>query len=207
MNNVFLKEWMTEQIERVPSTEIYDESRGADLKSGKISRSYIQLKNIQIAAAAVLSTERNIKMPDMDSFYFPGRFEEIEKGVIIDVAHNPPAIKTLAEHIALSGEKVIIIYGAMKDKDIGGCLNILGKVARNIFPVSLDFMNRGADVEEIVSRSDKTVRFLLEYGNNDEETMKKAYVYSKDSNTTLLITGSFYTIEKFVQWRRDADGD
>ena len=205
MDNAPLRKWMITQVNKVSRTKIHDESKGIILKKGKIVRSDIQIKNMQIAVSAVLNTEKSIKIPDADSFYFPGRFEEIERGIVIDVAHNPPAVKTLTDHIQKKGEKVVVIYGAMKDKDIGNCLNLLVKVSEKIFPVSLDFINRGAGVSEIVSRSDETARLLLEFGKSDQETMKKALNYSEKKGITLLITGSFYTIEKFVHWRRNAD--
>jgi len=204
MDDLDLRKWMISQIDKVGAVKTFDEKSVNLFDTGTIGRSDIQLKNMQIASCAVSKTEK-VDMPDVDSFTFPGRFEEIEDGVIIDVAHNPPAIKTLADHIALKERKIAVIYGAMKDKDLGNCLTILSGVSEKIFPVSLDFMNRGASVDEIISRSDETVRSQLEYGSNDLETLKRGYDFAKEKGLLLLITGSFYTIEKFVKWRKDAD--
>jgi len=205
MDNQSLRQWMISKIENIHDVRIFDESAGTFLKRGKTERSFIQIQNIQIAIAAVLNTESGILLPDVDSFYFPGRFEEIEKGVVIDVAHNPSAIKTLTEHIASKNKKVAVIYGAMKDKDVGSCLDLLAKVSEKIFPVSIDCINRGATVEDLVSRSNKFVKTFLDYDLTDDETIKKAFLYSKEKEITLLVTGSFYTIEKFVHWRKNAD--
>lgn len=205
MDNLLLRQWMVSKIENIEGVRILDESKGKFLKKGMVERSVIQIQNIQIAVAAALNTESGISIPDTDSFYFPGRFEEIEKGVVIDVAHNPPAVKTLTDHIALKNEKVVVLYGAMKDKNISKCLKLLAKVSEKIFPVSIECMNRGAAVADIVSRSDEFVKTLLEYDLTDDETIKKAYLYSKQKGIKLIVTGSFYTIEKFVNWRKNAD--
>jgi len=205
MDNRPLRKWMVSKIENIEGVSIHDAGKGSFFKSGKVERSAVQIQNMQIAIAAVLNTESGISIPEADGFYFPGRFEEIEKGVVIDVAHNPPAIKTLTDHIALKNEKVAVIYGAMKDKDVGKCLNLLSKVSERIFPVSIDCLNRGSTVADIVSRSDEFVKTLLDYDMTDDETIKKAFLYSKEKGITLIVTGSFYTIEKFVQWRKNAD--
>jgi folylpolyglutamate synthase/dihydropteroate synthase len=193
---------MVSKIKNIDGVRILDERAGKFFKKGKVERSTIQIQNMQIAISAALNTESELSIPDADSFYFPGRFEEIEKGVVIDVAHNPPAVKTLTDYIALKNEKVVVIYGAMKDKDISKCLNLLAKVSEKIFPVSIECMNRGATVADLISRSDESVKALIEHYLTDDETIKNAWLYSKEKGVTLIVTGSFYTIEKFVQWRK-----
>ena len=198
-----LREWMISRIREIKDVDLYSVD---DIFSKEgTSRSIVQIMNMNIAATAVLKTEGTRHIPHEESFYFPGRYEQIENNVFIDVAHNPPAVQTLVDHIASMNTKMVVVYGAMKDKDVGKCLGILANIAEKIFPVSLNVMNRGADVKYIVDRSGESVKDLFLYGKNDDETLKKAYLYSKEKGLKLLVTGSFYTIEKYVEWRRNAD--
>lgn len=57
----------------------------------------------------------------------PGRFERCGDGIVIDVAHNPPAFEALAS--LLEGKDWEVLIALAKDKDIAGCMApLLGKV-------------------------------------------------------------------------------
>lgn len=57
----------------------------------------------------------------------PGRFEKVSEDIVIDVAHNPPAFRKLAD--LLEGQGWQILIALAKDKDLFGCLKpLLGKV-------------------------------------------------------------------------------
>ncbi|MEO1082771.1 MAG: cyanophycin synthetase, partial [Acidobacteriota bacterium] len=58
----------------------------------------------------------------------PGRFEEVAKDgyeFLLDVAHNPAAARCLAEHLATSGRRPDLLFGAFRDKDAKGMLGVL----------------------------------------------------------------------------------
>ncbi len=61
--------------------------------------------------------------------HLPGRFEVIGHNplVIVDVAHNPHAARTLSGNLRTSPCKgrTLAVYGAMADKDINGVVRIL----------------------------------------------------------------------------------
>lgn len=158
-----------------------------------------QKKNIALACCAVKMTERDIIIPDLSEIKLPGRFEEIFPGVIIDVAHNSPAIASLAHHVSEKGIKTAVLYGAMKDKDISAVLEILAGITDDIFIVSLEAESRGAGVAEIIERSGSAVLPKIRYFENDEITMEKAMGHIRSKGLKLLVTGSFHTIEKFVR--------
>lgn len=158
-----------------------------------------QKRNFKLACCAVNLTEKDTAMPDISSLKLPGRFEEISQGVIIDVAHNPPAIHSLVEYVKKKGLQVTVLYGAMKDKDISSVTRFLAQAADSIFVISLDAENRGATVDEILERTDETAKPLLEKYDNDELTIKNAIVHAREKGRILLITGSFHTVEKFVR--------
>lgn len=62
---------------------------------------------------------------------WPGRFEEISPGVIMDGAHNPPAMRVLAEcwKEAYGNRRARCIFAGAADKDLDEVLGILGPLA------------------------------------------------------------------------------
>jgi dihydrofolate synthase/folylpolyglutamate synthase len=71
---------------------------------------------------------------------WPGRFEEIEPGVVLDGAHNPHAAKVLADtwKSRFPGEKASLVFSAVAAKDISGILEILAPLASRMFLCPVD---------------------------------------------------------------------
>ncbi len=71
----------------------------------------------------------------------PCRFEVFNKdGVIIDGAHNPNAIRNLFRFLKKYTKKdIIVIYGAMKDKDYDLILRIISRFTSNIIFTRVDY--------------------------------------------------------------------
>ena len=96
-----------------------------------------QLRNAAAALAALdaLSGRLPVGMQDvrrgLAEVVLPGRFQVLpgRPQVILDVAHNPDAALTLAENLGNAGfaAETIAVFGALRDKDIGG-------VARAVAP-------------------------------------------------------------------------
>lgn len=84
-------------------------------------------KGFPVSAAAVRA---GLKKTD-----WPGRIETVSKRplVIIDSAHNPAGAATLKEALsAMSFRKLILVAGAMADKDLSGILSPLASIASSI---------------------------------------------------------------------------
>ena len=66
---------------------------------------------------------------------WPGRFEIIRPGVVLDGAHNPHAATVLAEtwQARFPNKKAALVFSAVAAKDIPGILAILGPIAARIF--------------------------------------------------------------------------
>jgi dihydrofolate synthase/folylpolyglutamate synthase len=66
---------------------------------------------------------------------WPGRFEEIRPGVVLDGAHNPQSAKVLAEtwQARFPGQGASLVFSAVAAKDIGGILEHLAPIATRIF--------------------------------------------------------------------------
>jgi len=197
--------WLKKDALSKGAQTIVDENYCGDLKIIRDDLSPDQIKNIKLAASAVKMTEKNIVFPDFSKMSLPGRFQLIEPGIRIDVAHNPPAVKSLVDHIAEKGIRPVVLFGAMKDKNIEAVLVELARIAVEIHLITVEEENRGASTDEIISRTPENVKKFIKKGGNDIETMKNAVISAKMKNTELLITGSFYTVEKFVKWRSCAE--
>jgi len=66
---------------------------------------------------------------------WPGRFEQIRPGVVLDGAHNPHSAKVLAEtwNAEFPGTKALLVFSAVAAKDIAGILDILAPLAARVF--------------------------------------------------------------------------
>src|SRR5439155_12697969 len=55
---------------------------------------------------------------------WPGRLEWIEgrPGLLLDGAHNPAGARALAGYLARLDTRPVLVFGAMRDKDIAGML-------------------------------------------------------------------------------------
>ena len=86
-------------------------------------------------------TEDNIR-DGMKSVYWPARFEVINKDplMIYDGAHNPEGLRACIDSIKrlFGGQKVNILSGVMKDKDVMEMLPVIAEVANEAFTVTPD---------------------------------------------------------------------
>ncbi len=157
--------------------------------------------NLGLAARAVSETEGYDGPFDFSKLALPGRFQRIGERVILDVAHNPPAIESLVSHVESGVGRVNVLFGAMRDKDVTDVMRQLGRVADKIYLIHLDNnMERGATVEEILERTPENLRDRCSFASDTEETMATALEDSEKEDKNLLVTGSFFTLEKFLRW-------
>jgi dihydrofolate synthase/folylpolyglutamate synthase len=94
--------------------------------------------------------------------------------VTIDVAHNPDGVRTAvgpfaARHVPYFDA---VVFGAMKDKDYGGMLAILGRVARTVVAVR-PRTPRAAAVRDLL-RAGRTLGIRVEAGGSVEAGLRRA---------------------------------
>src|SRR6185295_8880403 len=100
-------------------------------------RGAVQLRNAAAALCALDTLRERLPIAMQDvrrglaELALPGRFQVLpgRPQVILDVAHNPEAAAVLAENLAVSGyaRETIAVFGALRDKDIGGVVRALAK--------------------------------------------------------------------------------
>jgi dihydrofolate synthase / folylpolyglutamate synthase len=87
----------------------------------------------------------------LDGSAWPGRFElrRAEPPLLLDVAHNPPALARLAAEItaAWPGRRFVWIVAGMADKDLEGNLAALAPVLERVVPLELRPHRRAAPPE------------------------------------------------------------
>ena len=195
--------WMAEVALSKGAKKICDDSLNLDIAFPPSCMSPEQKKNVRLAVkAALMSEERGMKIPDFGSMRLPARFEFIGPDIIADVAHNPPAMESLAKTVKERLGKVVVLYGAMKDKDVTKVLDIIGEITDSIFVVNLEADNdRGAKVSDILDRAGASVSCKIRYAGTDEKTIENALEFARKNRKKLLVTGSFHTVEKFLFYR------
>lgn len=165
----------------------------------RMSLSPEQRANLYLAHRAVVLAEGTEITPDFAELFIPGRFQRLHDRIILDVAHNPPAMQALVNHLTAQHIRPQLLFGAMKDKDIAAMLDILAPAVGDIFVVGLDTGgDRGASVAEILSRAAGTLRPRLRYDADAEATMATAFESLGHTRAPLLITGSFFLLERFI---------
>lgn len=130
-----------------------------------------------------------------------GRFEVLTtlgpKAVIYDVAHNVDAFLELkkALNIFFPGEKIRVILGFSKFKDIEGCLKIVNTFAHFIHVISVNNI-KAISAEEIQKVLLKLNFLNFQVENDIKKAISVAKNLVKKNNEVLLICGSFYVVNE-----------
>jgi len=100
-------------------------------------RGSVQLENAATAICALETLHNRLPIAVQDlrqglaRVALPGRFQVVpgRPSVVLDVAHNPQAARTLAANLGASGyaRQTIGVLGMLADKDIGGVIAALAK--------------------------------------------------------------------------------
>lgn len=121
---------------------------------------------------------------------WPGRFETIQPGVVLDGAHNPQSADALAatwKH-RHPGKKATLVFSAVEGKDIGDVLEILAPLASRIFLCPVDTPRAIAPPE--LARS-------LPVNAPPHETFasfESAFAAALEHEDPVLVTGSLFLV-------------
>ncbi len=127
---------------------------------------------------------------------WPARFEVLRKSptVICDGSHNEDGMRAFVEtaKAALKGEKVICVFGMLKDKNYEACLKDLSEISDTVICTEVDNIRK-----EMVSALGKTARkyFKTVYEEADNE---KAVAFAKKlakKEDAIVCLGSLYMMK------------
>ena len=131
----------------------------------------------------------------------PGRFQYLQHSpdVILDVAHNEDAAKSLATNIKRLGHKNIhVVLGILSDKDVYSIVKPFS-ILVNHWHIGTISSERGMNAEEIKFRIKSLFKnkFSIETYNSVSAAYNGA-LNQQDDNTLLLVYGSFYTVSEVL---------
>jgi dihydrofolate synthase/folylpolyglutamate synthase len=119
--------------------------------------------------------------------------------VLLDVAHNPAAAISLAEHLCAHwvGRDIHAVIGIYKDKDIESISEILLPLFKTCHLTSLG-EPRGEDAGEILQRLSAKPAGKIETYGNIENALDGARKEA-DSSDLILVCGSFPVVSRVMQ--------
>ncbi len=117
---------------------------------------------------------------DIEDLRLPGRFEEIEKDLWIDVGHNPLAAGAIVNSLE---KKVNLVYNTYKDKNYEEILKILKPKINKLYLIDVD--NERIEDKEKIKNVAKKLGIKIE----DFKEIKKP----------MLVFGSFSVVEEFLK--------
>ena len=131
------------------------------------------------------------------------RFEKIpvgDKTIVLDVAHNPEAVKTLVNTLSESPMETVAIFSALADKNIDDMIGLASDTIKHWFlvPISAERAIQMETLENKFSKSQVTTVCL-----NMDNAIEKALALINIKR--IVIFGSFYTIADAVKFLKESE--
>jgi dihydrofolate synthase/folylpolyglutamate synthase len=172
-------------------------------------RGAFQLHNAS-AVLAVLDALRELLPVSMDAVrrglvevQLAGRFQFVpgKPQLILDVAHNPHAARSLAQNLAgLPPAKTFAFFAMLRDKDMAGVVQALAPHIDVWMVAGID-APRGASADELARVLQECgVRGMVETFTNTADALRRAYEAAGE-NDRIAAFGSFYTVAAVMQAR------
>src|SRR5688572_11109323 len=169
-------------------------------------RGEIQLRNAAAALCALGALGLPVAMQDvrrgLAEVELPARFQVLpgRPQVILDVAHNVEAAKTLAENLSASGyaAETIAVCGMLRDKDIAGVMRVLAPRIMRWHLASLAGP-RGATAEDLRKNLDDAV---AENFTSPRAAFEAALKRAGDGDK-IVVFGSFLTVGEVMAWLKN----
>ena len=157
-----------------------------------------QIKNVAIVIKAIdiLNKKYNLKISQknigngLKNAKWPGRFEFIEKNILVDCAHNPEGFKILVKELKhLKYNKLILIIGFLDDKDIK---TISGIIKADKVIITKPKYERAASTKIVKKYFKKSIII---------EDVTKALKHAKkiaNKEDLILVAGSIYIVGEII---------
>ncbi len=146
--------------------------------------------NLLLAMAAAKFFGFSIEFDKLNNIKLFGRYQKIDKNIIVDVGHNTAAASMLFEQF--KGEKIILVYNSYRDKDYIKVLEILKPIIKKVEILSI--LNGRIEDQEILEESLKSL-------NIEFDTFSHI-----DKEERYIVFGSFLVVEEFLKRYYAEDG-
>lgn len=166
-----------------------------------------QIKNAGLALAVVELLQEKYPVPDgkiragLNKVSWPGRMEVLSARpwIVLDGAHNPGAMRALAEALSkvFSFKKLLIVFGMMKDKNIKQTLNCLIPLADQLILTRAEY-DRSADPEylkRIIKGNRRRTLVVPDIPLAVAQALQEA-----GPEDLILITGSLFVVGEARAW-------
>ena len=172
-------------------------------------RGKVQLRNAAAALCALDALRERLPVAMQDvrrglaEVALPGRFQVLPGApqVILDVAHNPQAARTLAQNLADSGfaPETIAVCGMLRDKDIEG---VVREVAPRItrWHVAGLAGTRAASAEQIAAHVRAAGGGAPVFLYDTPRDAFQAATEAAGQNDKIVVFGSFLTVGEVMAW-------
>jgi len=160
-----------------------------NLKSVLVAAQLLSTMGWKLSATKVAKALSNIQK----NTGLMGRWECVQTSpkVILDVAHNEHGIQALLEQLSsLHYNKLHIVTGMVKDKDIHAVLNLLPKEAQYYFTQS--HIPRALPVNELVEQATELGLYGLAYA--DVNIALSQAIKNANHNDLILVIGSIFLV-------------
>jgi dihydrofolate synthase / folylpolyglutamate synthase len=166
-----------------------------------------QIKNAGLALAVVELLQEKYPVMErkirggLSKVTWPGRMEVLSDRprIVLDGAHNPGAMRTLAETLPrnFSYKKILLVFGMMKDKNLKQTLDYITPLANRIFLTRAEY-DRSADPEDLkkflVGKKPRPLVFPT-IPQAITQAMREA-----GPEDLILITGSLFVVGEALAW-------
>ncbi len=159
-----------------------------------------QKENASLALKAFMNIynkwEESAIRKALKSINMPGRLEVVckEPLIILDIAHNPPAVRTLVNSLKeLTQKKPVVVFGIMKDKDVLGVLKEFENYAEKIFFTSAKY-ERALKYEDLLNSINGFSKNIQALPDSLTAFKKGVSLCKENRDLFLLCTGSAYLI-------------
>ena len=131
-----------------------------------------------------------------------GRFQYLSKSpdIILDVAHNEDAARSLSDNIKKIGyDKIIVVLGVLADKDVYSIVEPFSSLVDHWYIGTIN-SERGMNSDEIKFRINSIYKNKLSIGTYASVT--SAFNAAKNdqmNDSLLLVYGSFYTVSEALK--------
>ena len=131
------------------------------------------------------------------------RFEKIpvgDKTIVLDVAHNPEAVKTLVNTLSESPMETVAIFSALADKNIDDMIGLASDTIKHWFLVPLS-AERAIQMEVLENKFSKSqvTTVCLNMDNAIEKALELINI------KRIVIFGSFYTIADAAKFLKESE--
>ncbi len=156
--------------------------------------------NAALAVAALQAAGIEVS-PDavrqgLASVRWPGRFDRVRPGLVVDGAHNPAAAEALAGawREACPGREAALVFGALVDKDAAAILRALRPVSTSVWLVPVA-SGRAMPVQDLVPLA-AAEGFTVHPCSSLAEGVERAGAQGE----TVLVTGSLFLAGELYAW-------